>query len=137
MANGRRTSSSSFLAKYIELVAHADPSEIATWLFTNARTMDKAMFYDSNNDWLSLEPHHILVLRAVTPDGVFVPVAMSGYLARVQGNPDRSAIADSLFSGDYEFVLNLPAEVRAELIQLMQLAYRKGIRPADPRVKAM
>lgn len=104
---------------------------IATWLLTNAKSMTKAMFFDPSNDWLALEPHHILVLRAMTPVGVFVPAAMSGYLDRVKGDPERSAIADAIFAGDNEFSRQLPDEWRAQLRELMRLAYEKGIRRKD------
>lgn len=98
------------------------------------------MFFGPDVDWPNLEPIDILVLRACAPSGVFTPAARGGYLTRVGGDEDRSEIADAMFATDFEFIDKLPPawqKVKQELITLMQLAYRKGIRPLDSRVKSM
>ncbi len=97
------------------------------------------MFFDPGFDWLSLEPHEILALRACAPDGVFTETAKGGYLTHVSGHPLYSGIANCLFgTSDYEFIIGLPEsqkKLKPELVVLMHLVYRHGIRPADRQVK--
>lgn len=122
------------------LATESDRGRIAKWLFENTRRMKEAIFLDPDVDWHQLEPIDILILRACSPQGVFSTTAKGGYLTQVGKNADLLAIADAIFANDYEFVTNLPSEwveVQPQITQLMQLAYRKKIRPADNRVKSM
>lgn len=129
--------SSSFIADYIRIV-NRDSKEIATWLFANAKFMTEAMFFNPENNWKELRPDNILALRACAPNGVFTTTAKGGYLTKVSGNPELEEITSALFSDDFGFINGLPAkwqDKKAELIILMQLAYGKGIRSADSRVR--
>lgn len=134
--------SSNFVGDFITMVHTAsDEAEVATWLFANAAAMDEAMFYREDNDWMALEAHHILALRAVAPAGVFTATAKAGYLARIGGDPDRASIVKAMFdTDDAAFIRNLPkehADLKPLIVQLSQLAYKYGIRTANPRVNGM
>lgn len=114
--------------------------KIAAWLFENAKEMKEGMFLDSSVDWSGLKPFHLLALRACTPDGVFTEKAKGGYLTQVGKGTALAEMTNWLFADDYEFVTSLPVEwqkLRAQLIPLMQMAYRYRIRPTDSRVKSM
>lgn len=98
------------------------------------------MFFDPGNNWTRLDPIDILAIRATAPKGVFTPTAKGGYLTQVRGNPEFTALADALFSDDEGFITHLPAQwqqLQPQLLQLMQLAYKSGIRAADLNVKRM
>lgn len=138
-ANRAKASSSSFLTNYIDLATHENNlAQVATWLFEHAREMNERMFFDPNVNWLALEPHMIFALRATAPEEVFTSTAKGGYLTQVGGDDERSALADYLFvEDDFAFARKLPADARAPIVQLMKLAYTRGIRPADARVKSM
>lgn len=135
------TTSSNFIRDFIGMVNHADEPELAAWLFAHAGEMDEAMFFREENDWLALAPHQILALRAVAPKGVFTETAKAGYLARIGGDHDRSKIVKAMFGGDdHAFIRDIPSEyadLKPLIIQLTQLAYKYGIRTANPRVNAM
>lgn len=119
-----------------------NPGTIAAWLLANAQSMKENMFFNPNIDWLQLEPYHILALRACTPSNVFTEAAKAGYLTRISGDHDRVELANCMFTlgDDYAFVKHLPdslKELQPQIVQLVQLAYRKGIRNADRLVRDM
>mgnify|MGYP000151943710 CR=1 FL=1 len=122
------------------LAAMDDPAVVAQWLFEHAKEMTEAMFFDPNNEWMRFAPEHLLVMRACAPADVFTVTAKAGYLARVGGNPTLTEITEALFAGDYDFLQKLPETLEPaipELATLMQIAYKRRIRPADARVKAL
>ncbi len=101
--------------------------------------MTSAIF-SPENIWEDLAPVHVLALRALAPERVFTPGNREEYLKRVTDDQTLQQIADAIFSDDFGFVRSLPKEfqdLENLLIQLVQIAYREGIRPADARVKAM
>jgi hypothetical protein len=127
-----------FLEEYAQLATIEDEmGVVATWLFENARRMKEEMFSDLNVDWSSLEPVHILAMRAIAPKGVFTPAGRSGYLMQVKGNSDLTGMAAMLFVDDFGFANHLWPSVRPQILALMRMAYDHGIRTADPRVKSM
>ena len=135
------SSPETFLTDYLTLVSDGvAPGVMAEWLFSNAANMREGMFFQPDIDWAELAPHHVLTLRACAPAGVFTSTAKGGYLSRVGGDTELSEVATAAFTNDHECLDNLPAScktMRPQLVQLMQLAYRKGIRSADSRVKSM
>ena len=107
----------------------------------NARFMDPEMFRAEWVDWTEFEPYHLLALRACVPNTpVFTADAKRDYVIRTTGT-ELAKLADTLFSRrDYEFITELPGAYqpyRDQLLSLMQLAYRKGVRNPDTRVRAM
>lgn len=141
MAVGFGKKTNNFISEYLIQIYESDLGKVATWLFENAKRMDKAMFFDSQNNWNEMLPVHVLTLRAVTPSGVFDSTSEAGYLTRVGGNPALTRLSEILFKDDYYFVSNLPEDLKKDLgpqlIQLIQMAYKKKIRLADSRVKTM
>lgn len=102
--------------------------------------MSEEMFLTSSGAWDGLKPHHILALRAVAPSGVFTDTAKGGYLSQVGRDSQLGEIADALFSDDYRFLTSLPAgykNLKPQLLELMRLAYSRGVRVADSRVRNM
>lgn len=113
---------------------------VGNWLIQNAKHITKEIFTGSRAPWRGLTPFHVLAMRAVTPAGVFTPEYKPAYLDQIQGNGFLSEIADVIFASDHRFLSELPVEwtgLRSQLIQLMQLAYRRGIRVPDLRVSSM
>jgi len=133
--------SSNFAADYLGLLEREDDfAAISQWMFEHAKEMNEAMFFDPSVNWLRFAPEHLLVMRACTPDNVFTLTAKAGYLARVGGNPPLTEITEALFGTDFEFLQRLPetlAPAAPEMATLMQLAYKRRIRTADPKVRAM
>lgn len=130
---------SSFISDYINLVrTNVSPGEIVVWMIRdkNASRMKETMFFEPI-DW-QLESFQVLALRALAPKGVFTPTGKSGYLTRVVGKPALLEIADTIFATDFEFATKVSPEIRAVIVELMEFAYRYGIRPEeDPRVKSL
>jgi hypothetical protein len=130
----------SFIAEYLYQIHENDLPKTATWLFENAKNMNKAMFFGPEN-WSNLQPEQVLALRAVTPNGVFDSTAEAGYLTKVGGNPALVKLSEVLFKDDYYFINNLPEEykkeLRPQLLMLMKLAYTHQIRPANSSVRNM
>lgn len=138
---GFATSSNNFVAEYLNYILdEKELANIAAWLFKHAGEMNEAMFFDESVDWNRLDPTDLLTIRACAPGNVFTNTAKAGFLARVGSNPTLFALTDALFGNDSEFLAKLPEDLqqaKAELIQLIQLAYRHGIRMADAAVKRM
>lgn len=113
--------------------------ELGKWLVENARSMSDRMFSPNRDvDWRTFNPDHILALRAVAPDGVFTETIKANYLERVADDTDLAELADFIFEDDYTFVLRVSrGTTRVSIVMLMKSAYDAGIRPSDPRVKAM
>jgi hypothetical protein len=134
-----KVNSTNFVALYIQLcVSGADPKAIGDWLVQNAKYMTENMFDDANNDWLLLEPVHILALRALTPSYVFTNAAGLEYLARVSGDKVRMNLAQHMFAvTDFDLVTNLMPDLRSQVLSLVQLAYRKKTRNPDTRVLSL
>jgi len=102
--------------------------------------MKEGMFFDPSVDWTVLEPYQVLTMRACAPNGVFTSTAKTGYLTRVGGNPELSEIADAIFGDDYWFITHLPenwSDIKSELITLMILSYKKGIRRVDKSIQSL
>ena len=129
-----------FLKDFLILVRTSAPGKVAQWLFANTGNMGEAMFFDPDVDWAGFDPHHILALRVCAPGNVFTATAKCAFLSRVSRQPELFELADALFGNDMDLIEKLPAgngNPKSELIQLMQLAYRRNIRPSDPRIKKM
>lgn len=121
------------------MVGGAKSDEVGVWLLENAHRMTEAMFFDPKIDWSELEPIDILAMRACAPAGVFTEVAKGAFLTRIE-HSELGELANALFYQDEPFIILLPpsvTEYRPMLIQLVQLAYRKGIRPSDSVVRRM
>lgn len=121
---------------YIEAVKRG-PKPALEWLFANAHTMSPDMFRLSAEGWTLLRLEHMLALRACAPSDVFAPHAEAAYTAAVRGSAELTALAPVLFGTDSETIERLPFECRKmkpALYELMNAAYRKGIRLADPRI---
>ena len=95
------------------------------------------MFFNTQIDWNTLEIVHVLTLRAFAPNNVFDATAETGYLTRVGDNPELAELSKYIFSDDYQFVTNLPSDFKNQMIQIIQMVYRAGIRKTDSRVKSM
>lgn len=139
------------MAEYVGRVlsVKGNTGKTGAWLLEsnskNARRMTEAMFFDPEVNWKELEPFDVLVLRACSPVGVFTTEGKgkAEYLKRVNGKASLTEIADAVFADDLGLVnglLDLPEslkKLRPVLIQLVQLAYKFNIRPADLKVKNM
>ncbi|MDP3899927.1 MAG: hypothetical protein Q8Q23_02490 [bacterium] len=138
------SSQETFLQDYLEIVQSDEVGTVAQWTLRNAAYMREGMFFNSRIDWNKLSPAHILALRACAPNGVFTDTAKVGFLNKIAESDSElylSGLVDALFgTSDLKFLDKLPPEysrLKPQLIQLMQLAYRYKIRPADVRVKQM
>lgn len=90
--------------------------------------------------WLELSSAHVLALRACAPYTIWTLSAKEAYLDQVSERADLADIAEAIFSDDHTFVTGLPVMWRSntpELIALCKLAYGRGIRTPDSRVKNM
>lgn len=138
--NVTNTRTGDFITDFADLVRQEDPGVVAEWLFSNANEMSESMFFDSSSNWDALEAPHILIMRAAAPTGVFTLTAKSGYLTAIDGDVEKSKIANSIFGDDYDFFMKLPRDwqtFKGQLVAVMQLAYRRGIRRSDSRVQRM
>lgn len=124
------------LKSYAEAVKRG-PQSAATWLFANSHTIGPELFRTSFGDWTSLTPEHMLALRACAPSEVFIPSAKEDFESAVRENSELTKLASVLFCSDAEMIGRLPQafkSMKQPLILLMNAAYRKGIRLADPRI---
>jgi hypothetical protein len=102
---------------------------------SNAEMMTEAMFSQGDRyTWRNFEPHHMLALRACTPEGVFTKKAGDMYLKQTEGDPDLENLSGMLFTTDEGFARSLPAEMKPQIVVMMKMAYEKGIRPRDRRI---
>lgn len=130
-----KAKSNDFIGEFLD--NSTDPGKAAKWLFENANRMNEAMFFDPSSPWNQLESTDVLIIRAFAPDGVFTSTAKAGYLNSIGGIPYLAELVDDIFCDDYQFVTKLPAGSKNQLIQLVQMVYRQGIRVSDKRVKEM
>ena len=128
-----------FLATYVNMATSgANSGIIGAWLIENAKYMSEEMF-EKVVDLTQLDPVHVLALRAVAPPNVFNGYAKYYYQARTSGEHKLFDLANIMFppSTDLEFVRGVPEELRPQVLQLTQLAYRKGIRSPLAAVRDM
>jgi hypothetical protein len=98
--------------------------------------MSADMFMEEAFNWIhGLGQLDLLTLRALAPRGVFTTRARGIYESQVGNIRELDDIAPVIFADDFLFVNQLPEDWREQLIALVKLAYQKGIRTPDLRVK--